>query len=283
MWSYHSRKNQHHLAFSSRFVGGRRVPATSRRLRVHGRMVTVCNPSGIHVHYQIQHGLWKVATFYHVDTARKFIDNRHQIRLSTMPFDCWVSSPRCGQRGIDKPFPSACILRQDRANLCRNPWLAFVAFRQFYTGLSRFKTLCKGTFGLTSTILKIILCILWIKPMALCVCIRKSLCPDWKQSSRMGRSDLSDRRHLSLKKLALWLWEVGDPTSIIQLALVFSFLLLNSNHMDRILWLGDQSFLNFRPSQQFWRIYGSSLGLFTSLIVVKWNKMTCGFLVPSTV
>ena len=313
VWSYRSRNNQHHLAFRSRFVGGRRVPATSRRLRVHGRMVTVCNPSGIHVHYQIQHGRWKVATFYHVDTARKFIDSRHQIRLSTMPFDCWVSSPRCGQRGIDKPFPSACILRQDRANPCRNPWLAFVAFHQFYTGLSRFKTLCKGTLGLTSTILKIILCILWIKPMALCVCIRKSLCPDWRQSSRTGRRDLSDRRHLRLKKLALWLREVGDLSSIIQLALVFcetfmsalipihvvsivfclvlrlfrsqsnrlfvrifSFLLLNSNHMDRILWLGDQSFPNFRPLQHFWRIYGSSLGLFTSWIVIKWNKVTCG-------
>ena len=89
MWFGHSRGHERQFAFKSRFVGRRRVPAISRRLCVNSRMISLRQHANIHVHYQAQHGTWKIITFHSVQVAKKFIDERHHSHLSTVPFKCW--------------------------------------------------------------------------------------------------------------------------------------------------------------------------------------------------
>ena len=231
MWFGHSRGHERQFAFKSRFVGRRRVPAISRRLCVNSHMISLRQHANIHVHYQTQHGTWKLITFRSVQVAKKFIDERHHSHLSTLPFKCWVSSPRCNHQGTVRLLPSECLLCQEetsfRHRVLNKPSLVC----RFFAGFLKIKTFCHDVLSraFRATHCACRLPCLWT--MILCICIQTASYSDLKQSDL--RKTKNNRCGLCLwspKKLARWFGKVHIPSVISYFLFENSFLRQNSFH-----------------------------------------------------
>ena len=172
------------------------------------RVFTLRCKATSNVHYPNHSGSWKLVSFRCMQDARKFINESHHSRMASMPFDCWVSSTRCGCQGMARQTPARCIIRglhpfqrckQSRiSNLCHSclkHWRSLVLVSK--------KLVCHAVESLAS-----VGNLVYLWHLTLCGCIQEPLQVDLKQSIKGESCHLIDFRRWSLQKMVRWVWRM---------------------------------------------------------------------------
>lgn len=216
LWFNRIKEHERQFAFRSRFVGRKRVPATHRRMCVRGKVISFRHCASLHPHCRFQHGSWKKISFFNPHRAKKFIDDRHLSRLSTMPFESWSSSERGGRKEPFDLVPLECLLQLSRKCSVHTSFLGAPGPNHGFVQKSSVANRCLSRFRSIIPLSRSVICecfgasrlvlnLLCWWPLMLCVSIRVSLCPDLKQSGlRMANRDGLVLCWWSPKRFARW-------------------------------------------------------------------------------